>query len=123
MQAKRTLVVLACGGVLALAAGVSAAQSGAWPNRPIRLVVPLPPGGSPDYLSRLLAERLQPVLGQPLGVQALDRLDDPRVEHSPPLVEQAPVGHLEGEGMPERVFGFGEQARLVQELGGLEASQ
>jgi tripartite-type tricarboxylate transporter receptor subunit TctC len=69
MQAKRTLVVLACGGVLALAAGASAAQSGAWPNRPIRLVVPLPPGGSPDYLSRLLAERLQPVLGQPLVVE------------------------------------------------------
>jgi tripartite-type tricarboxylate transporter receptor subunit TctC len=31
--------------------------------------VPLPPGGSPDYLSRLLAERLQPVLGQPLVVE------------------------------------------------------
>lgn len=69
MQAKRTLVVLACGGVLALAAGASAAQSGAWPNRPIRLIVPLPPGGSPDYLSRLLAERLQPALGQPIVVE------------------------------------------------------
>jgi tripartite-type tricarboxylate transporter receptor subunit TctC len=54
---------------LALAAGESAAQSGAWPVRPIRFVVPLPPGGSPDYLSRLLAERLQPVLGQPLVVE------------------------------------------------------
>ena len=69
MQATRTLVVLVCGGVLALAAGASAAQSGAWPNRPIRFIVPLPPGGSPDYLSRLLAERLQPVLGQPLVVE------------------------------------------------------
>ncbi|HLQ01466.1 MAG TPA: tripartite tricarboxylate transporter substrate binding protein [Burkholderiales bacterium] len=55
--------------VLALAAGESAAQSGAWPSRPIRFVVPLPPGGSPDYLSRLLSERLQPVLGQPLVVE------------------------------------------------------
>jgi tripartite-type tricarboxylate transporter receptor subunit TctC len=69
MQATRTLVVLVCGAVLALAAGASAAQSGAWPNRPIRFIVPLPPGGSPDYLSRLLAERLQPVLGQPLVVE------------------------------------------------------
>lgn len=69
MQAMRTFVVLACGGVLALAAGASAAQSGAWPNRPIRLIVPLPPGGSPDYLSRLLAERLQPALGQPVVVE------------------------------------------------------
>ena len=69
MQATRTLVVLVCGAVLALAAGATAAQSGAWPNRPIRFIVPLPPGGSPDYLSRLLAERLQPVLGQPLVVE------------------------------------------------------
>jgi tripartite-type tricarboxylate transporter receptor subunit TctC len=69
MQAMRTFVVLACGGVVALAAGASAAQSGAWPSRPIRLIVPLPPGGSPDYLSRLLSERLQPALGQPLVVE------------------------------------------------------
>jgi tripartite-type tricarboxylate transporter receptor subunit TctC len=52
---------------LALPAGETLAQQ--WPSRPIRFVVPLPPGGSPDYLSRLLAERLQPVLGQPLVVE------------------------------------------------------
>jgi tripartite-type tricarboxylate transporter receptor subunit TctC len=28
----------------------------AFPDRPIRLIVPLPPGGSPDYLARLLSE-------------------------------------------------------------------
>src|SRR5436309_12578495 len=69
MPAARTLIALAAGAVLALAAGESPAQSGAWPSRPIRFVVPLPPGGSPDYLSRLLAERLQPALGQPLVVE------------------------------------------------------
>jgi len=69
MPAARILIVLASSVVLALAAGESTAQSGAWPNRPIRFVVPLPPGGSPDYLSRLLAEHLQPVLGQPLVVE------------------------------------------------------
>jgi tripartite-type tricarboxylate transporter receptor subunit TctC len=69
MKVTQTLVVLICGAVLALAADATAAQSGAWPNRPIRFIVPLPPGGSPDYLSRLLAERLQPVLGQPLVVE------------------------------------------------------
>jgi len=61
------LTTLALGAVLALPAGESAAQT--WPSRPIRFVVPLPPGGSPDYLSRLLAERLQPALGQPLVVE------------------------------------------------------
>jgi tripartite-type tricarboxylate transporter receptor subunit TctC len=68
MHTARFLWTLAMGVVLALPSGQSAAQS-AWPNRPIRFVVPLPPGGSPDYLSRLLAERLQPVLGQPLIVE------------------------------------------------------
>jgi tripartite-type tricarboxylate transporter receptor subunit TctC len=53
---------------LALPAGASFAQ-GAWPNRPIHFIVPLPPGGSPDYLSRLLAERMQPALGQPFIVE------------------------------------------------------
>src|SRR2546427_4943453 len=69
MPAARTLIALAAGAVLAFAAGESTPQSGAWPSRPIRFVVPLPPGGSPDYLSRLLAERLQPGLGQPLVVE------------------------------------------------------
>jgi tripartite-type tricarboxylate transporter receptor subunit TctC len=69
MVTLRSGIALVLGAVLALVAGASAAQSGAWPNRPIRLIVPLPPGGSPDYLSRLLAERLQPVLGQPLVVE------------------------------------------------------
>ncbi|HMH17380.1 MAG TPA: tripartite tricarboxylate transporter substrate binding protein [Burkholderiales bacterium] len=69
MRTARSLIVLVCCAGLALIAGETLAQSGPWPNRPIRFVVPLPPGGSPDYLSRLLAERLQPVLGQPLVVE------------------------------------------------------
>ena len=65
----RMLITSTLCGLLSLAAGEAAAQSGPWPNRPIRFVVPLPPGGSPDYLARLLAERLQPVLGQPFVVE------------------------------------------------------
>ena len=52
--------------LIALPAGAHAQQ---WPSRSIRFVVPLPPGGSPDYLARLFSERLQPVLGQPLVVE------------------------------------------------------
>ncbi|HEY4254088.1 MAG TPA: tripartite tricarboxylate transporter substrate-binding protein [Roseomonas sp.] len=36
----------------------------AWPNRPIRIIVPFPPGGSNDVVARPLAERLQAKLGQ-----------------------------------------------------------
>ena len=67
MLTLRTWIVLALSTILALPTGEAAAQ--AWPSRPIRFIVGLPPGGSPDYLSRLLAERLQPVLGQPLVVE------------------------------------------------------
>jgi tripartite-type tricarboxylate transporter receptor subunit TctC len=54
---------------LALLTGQAMAQSGAYPTRPIRLVVALPPGGAPDYISRLVAERLQGPLGQPVVVE------------------------------------------------------
>jgi tripartite-type tricarboxylate transporter receptor subunit TctC len=65
----RIPVIPALCALLSLAAGEAAAQGSPWPNHPIRFMVPLPPGGSPDYLSRLLAERLQPALGQPLVVE------------------------------------------------------
>jgi tripartite-type tricarboxylate transporter receptor subunit TctC len=63
----RSFVASSLGALLAFSACEAQAQQ--WPSRSIRFVVPLPPGGSPDYLSRLLAERLQPALGQPLVVE------------------------------------------------------
>jgi tripartite-type tricarboxylate transporter receptor subunit TctC len=45
-----------------------AARAAAYPSRPLRLIVPFPPGGFNDQLARVLAQHLQPRLGQPVLV-------------------------------------------------------
>ncbi|MCB2003488.1 MAG: tripartite tricarboxylate transporter substrate binding protein, partial [Rhodoferax sp.] len=44
------------------------AQAGAWPRRPLRLVVNFPPGSSPDVLARALVEPMGRALGQSVVV-------------------------------------------------------
>ena len=63
------------------------------------------------------------LLGQALGVEPLDGLDDPGVERAPPVLEQAVVGHLVREGVLEGVLEVGHEPRLVEELGGLQVRE
>ena len=53
----------------------------------------------------------------------LQGLDDPGMERAPPLLEQRLIGHLLGQGVLEGVLDVGEEARLVEELGGLQMGE
>ena len=48
---------------------VGAAMAQAWPNRPVKIIVPYPPGGNVDGAARILAAELQKTLPQPIVVE------------------------------------------------------
>lgn len=58
--------VLALFAAALVAAGPAAAQE--WPAKPVRFIVPFPPGGSVDPLARLLGAKLGESLGVDLNV-------------------------------------------------------
>ncbi|WP_031255836.1 Bug family tripartite tricarboxylate transporter substrate binding protein [Curvibacter lanceolatus] len=59
-------VPLLLGALSALTSSSVLAQSAAWPSKPVRIVVPFPPGGIVDVVARQIQSRLQTALGQPL---------------------------------------------------------
>lgn len=61
---KRTRLLIATALALTTAQGLHA-QS-AWPDKPVRIIVPLPPGGPSDIVLRAAIEKMQPVLKQPV---------------------------------------------------------
>jgi tripartite-type tricarboxylate transporter receptor subunit TctC len=50
--------------------GPANAQAQDYPNRPIKVVIPFPPGGPTDSMARIISERLNAVLGQPIVVES-----------------------------------------------------
>ena len=67
-RVRRSLLALpaAIGGAHALSAF---AQTSTWPSRPVKIIVPYPTGGTTDAATRQIAERLSPLIGQPVLVE------------------------------------------------------
>src|SRR6516165_6219929 len=53
----------------AMPAAARRAHAQSYPSRSITIVVPFPPGGSTDVVARIMAERMRPVLGQPITIE------------------------------------------------------
>ncbi|HZF75912.1 MAG TPA: tripartite tricarboxylate transporter substrate binding protein [Acetobacteraceae bacterium] len=97
---RRCALLAGVAAVLGLAGG-AAAQAPAFPERPVRVVVPIAAGGGTDVFARMLAELAAPALRQPvvvenragasgtIGLQAV--LDAPRDGHTIAFVWNAPM--------------------------------
>ena len=86
-------------GLLALLSSLASAQG--FPERPVRLIVALPPGGSPDLIARTIAQGLQGVWPQPVVVE--NRPGASQNIASELVAKSAPDGYT-GLVAPDNVF-------------------
>lgn len=93
---KRSLLILAS----ALMAGaiVPAQAQSNWPNRPIKLVVPYPPGGPVDQIARAIQQRLGEELGQSIIID--NRSGASGIIGMDAAIKSEPDGYTFGFGVP-----------------------
>ena len=78
---RRTFIKRAAAGGIALLGGIAQARHGpntaraqatsepGWPNRPVRFIVPLAPGGGLDFVARVVGETMSRAIGQQIVIE------------------------------------------------------
>ena len=66
---KRIFITLIAAVCAATATSMPAFAQDKWPSKPIKYIVPFPPGGTTDILARLISAKLGTALGQPVLVE------------------------------------------------------
>jgi tripartite-type tricarboxylate transporter receptor subunit TctC len=69
MVSRRQFVLYSTAGLASIALAPAAFATGAYPERPVRIIVPFPAGGGTDILARLIADRLGQRMGQRFYVE------------------------------------------------------
>jgi tripartite-type tricarboxylate transporter receptor subunit TctC len=81
-------------GAFALAAAAASAMAQTFPDKPVRLVVPFPPGGATDALARLMADKLAERWKQPVVIE--NKPGANTVLGTDVVAKSAPDGHVLG---------------------------
>ena len=93
----------------ALLASPAVMAQGSFPNRPIRFVVGFPPGGTTDIAARLMAPKMQAILGQPVVVEnragAHGNIASEHVVRSPPDGHTILMGTIGGLSVNPILYG------------------
>jgi tripartite-type tricarboxylate transporter receptor subunit TctC len=99
-QSRPALWLLDCFASLAMTVLLALAQPAAaqdsYPNKPITMIVPFPPGGSTDVIGRIVAEGMRRVLGQPVVID--NRSGASGMLGTGAIVKAAPDGYTIGIG-------------------------
>ena len=66
---RRKLISAGAGAALTPLLPAAAQAQGAWPNKPLRIIIGFPPGSSPDVLGRAISQPLQEALGQSVVIE------------------------------------------------------